>query len=198
MRRLFPFEYAKLDPNTLLTQANLLEIDRQLLELLNSQCFPCYGECQCLSYEVDGEDYSGIRELEIVTIGYDPYSYWERENCYDYVYDRVAMHLQEFPSWYMVLEVEEVVRCFDAHPIQRLPEVLAYVFGLTGNVWLDTLFGESGSEAVDLQNINDLTVSYQQAVAHSVTMQFFDAWFQDNFAVASRLIDKIIELVFEL
>ena len=195
MELLFPQEYAQLDPQTPLDKSNLLQIDRQFVSLLNQYCFPCYADCQ-IPTQYRGGNYYGIREIDLVTIGYDPYQYWKWETSWDYVYSYLANDCDLIPEWLDLDRVGESVREFRGHPLEFFPEVLAWTGRMTGNVWLDNPVSEGIVEAPSPGNIEYLKKEYIKAERIFDRLMVFNGWFRDNRAVAEELIDKILNRIY--
>ncbi len=196
---LFPEEYANLKPNLILNDDALQEIDVRSVELLNEHYFPCYDPNYDYITKTRERPYPGISKISIVPMGFNSYDYYyqdwggswyfvqmESNACFDYYgYDYNALSLFE----------QEVATFVDYHPIQILPEVIRYVWAMTGNIWLDS--HDEGDNEFDLieTEILYLEREYQEALAMMERLLFFENWFFDNYAVARRLINVIMEKV---
>lgn len=192
LKSLFPSEYARLSLKLVLKDDVLRYLDDKLIELLNQEYFPCFRYDLIESFS----PYQGLRCVAIESMGF---------NGYDYYY------YGEGASWYFIytcsyenfdyyddneanlLALENQVTNFpDYHPIRLLPAAVRYVWSITGNTWLDSHPSANNEFELSIESIEELKLSYEEALEMCEPLLFFDRWFTDNLAVAKLLIDKII------
>ena len=189
---LFPEEYAQLNPNLILNDDALQEIDMRLIELLNEHYFPCYDFCYDYQKKTRERPYLGLEKISIVTMGFNSYDYHYFNSGASWYYVQIVSEL--YFAYYdynltALSAVEDAVLEFHDRALEILPDVVKYVWANTGNLWLDS-HEEAEFDLIETEVLY-LKETYQEAAAIMERLIFFDNWFIDNNAVARSLIDPI-------
>lgn len=189
---LFPEEYTQLNPNLILNDDALQEIDMRLIELLNEHYFPCYDLSYDYQKKTRERPYLGLEKISIVPMGFNGYDYHYFNSDTSWYYVQTVSDLCfEYYGYNLAAlsAVEDAVLEFQSQALGILPDVVKYVWGATDNLWLDSHeepeFDLIETEVLYLKEI------YQEARAIIDRLIFFDNWFNDNNAVARSLIDSI-------
>jgi hypothetical protein len=192
---LFPEEYTQLSPNLILNDDALEIIDRRLIELLNEHCFPCFDPNYDYQLQKRERPYLGLEKIAIMP---DPYSDYD---CYYggvghswlYVHMTIDEYLGSLGYDESIVDYVErtVNNDFSGHPLSILPDVLRYVLAITGNLWLDTHFESDNEYELTKLEVITLEEHYREALGLMSQLEFFDRWFEDNRAIAQKVIDVI-------
>lgn len=196
---LFPEEYCQLGANLILNDDALEQIDIRLIDLLNEHCFPCYDCERDYSKKTRERPYTGLGKISICPSGFDSYDYYyygegvgwyfvrmTSDECFDYYgYDYNALSL-----------IERVISPLpDSHPLSILPDVVRYVWAMTGNMWLDSHTEGDNEYTLSETEVIMLEEEYRQASALLVRLHFFDDWFCANPAIAQPAIAQIFRQI---
>ena len=196
---LFPEEYCQLNANLILNDDALEQIDVQLIDLLNKHCFPCYDAERDYYKNSRERPYTGLGKISICPLGFDSYDYYyygegvgwyfvrmTSDECFDYYgYDYNALS-----------SIERVISPLpDSHPLNILPDVVRYVWAMTGNLWLDSHVEGDNEYTLSETEVIMLEEEYRQALALLVRLRFFDDWFCANPAIAQPAIEQIFRQI---
>jgi hypothetical protein len=199
LKSLFPQVYAQLNPNLILNDDALEEIDVKLIQLLNKDYFPCYDPYYDYINKTRERPYQGIEKLAIEPMGFNSYDYYYyydgagwyfvhllSNDCFDYYgYDYNALSFFERAVETLPLN----------HPLQVLPDVVRYVWAMTGNLWLDShIEGDNEFDLIEVEVLY-LEEEYKEAMVKLDRLLFFDRWFVDNYACAKVAINKIMQRI---
>jgi hypothetical protein len=66
-----------------------------------------------------------------------------------------------------------------------------YVLAITNNIWLDTHFESDNEYELTELEVITLEEHYREALGLMSQLELFDRWFEDNRAVAQKVIDVI-------
>jgi hypothetical protein len=194
-KSLFPQVYAQLNPNLILNDDALEEIDVKLIQLLNEDYFPCYDPYYDYINKTRKRPYQGIEKLAIEPMGFNSYDYYYdgagwyfvyllSNDCFDY-YDYDYNALSFFERAVETLPLN--------HPLQLLPDVVRYVWAMTGNLWLDShIEGDNEFDLIEVEVLY-LEEEYKEAMVKLDRLLFFDRWFVNNYACAKVAINKIMQ-----
>ena len=83
----------------------------------------------------------------------------------------------------------------DSYPLTILPDVVRYVWAMTGNLWLDSHIEGDNEYTLSETEVLKLEEEYQQALALTVRLRFFDDWFVANPAIAQPAIAKVFRQI---
>jgi hypothetical protein len=199
LKSLFPQVYAQLNPNLILNDDALEEIDVKLIQLLNEDYFPCYDPYYDYINKTRKRPYQGIEKLAIKPMGFNSYDYYYyydgagwyfvhllSNDCFDYYgYDYNTLSFFERAVETLPLN----------HPLQVLPDVVRYVWAMTGNLWLDShIEGDNEFDLIEVEVLY-LEEEYKEAMVKLDRLLFFDRWFADNYACAKVAIKKIMQRI---
>ena len=219
-KNLFPEEYCQLNANLILNDDALEQIDVRLIDLLNEHCFPCY-DCERDYYKNTRErPYTGLEKISICPSGFDSYDYHlgARSLASD---PRYALGVADAGShryyyygegvgWYFVRMTSD--ECFDyygydynalssiervisplpdSYPLSILPDVVRYVWAMTGNLWLDSHIEGDNEYTLSETEVIMLEEEYRQALSLLVRLRFFERWFCANPTIAQPAIEQI-------
>ena len=108
------------------------------------------------------------------------------DECFDYFgYDYNALSL-----------IERVISLLpDSHPLGILPDVVRYVWAMTGNLWLDSHTEGDNEYTLSETEVLKLEEEYRQALALLVRLRFFDNWFCANPTIAQPAIEQIFRQI---
>ena len=195
-KSLFNAEYALLNRDLILDDNALEKIDIRLIDLINEHYFPCYDPEYDYLNKSRSRPYTGLKTIGIEAMGFSAYDYDYNNGASLYF---ISIASDEYFSYYgyeynalSLLEME-MQALPHYHPLQILPDAIRYVWAMTGNVWLDTY--PDNEEVYDLTKaqILDLAADYKEAIAWIRRLQWFDCWFDNNFAIATTVVNKIVQ-----
>lgn len=197
---LFPEEYCQLNANLILNDDALKRIDVRLIDLLNEHCFPCYDTDYDYYQKTRARPYMGLAKISIWPLGFDPYAYHYYSNegagwyfvrmtsdeCFDYYgYDYRTLDLIE----------RAISPLPDTHPLRILPDVVRYVWAMTGNLWLDSHVEGDNEYTLSETEVLKLEEEYRQALTLLARLRFFDDWFIANPTIAQPAIEKVFRQI---
>lgn len=197
---LFPEEYCQLNSNLILNDDALEQIDVRLIDLLNEHCFPCYDTDYDYYKKTRERPYTGLEKISIWALGFDNYAYhyysgegagWyfvrmTSDECFNYYgYDYRTLDLIE----------RAISRLPDSHPLTILPDVVRYVWAMTGNLWLDSHIEGDSEYTLSETEVLKLEEEYRQALVLIVRLRFFDDWFFANPTIAQPAIERVFRQI---
>ena len=83
----------------------------------------------------------------------------------------------------------------DSHPLSTLPDVVRYVWAMTGNLWLDSHVEGDNEYVLSETEVLKLEEEYRQALVLIARLRFFDDWFVANPALAQPAIEQIFRQI---
>ncbi len=213
---LFPEEYCQLGANLILNDDALEQIDVRLIELLNEHCFPCYDANRDYHKKTREIPYTGLEKISICPLGFDSYDCLGAHSLASYADagSHRYYYSDEGASWYFVRMTSD--ECFDyygydynalslieratdllpdSHPLTILPDVVRYVWAMTGNLWLDSHVEGDNEYTLSETEVIMLEEEYRQALALLVRLRFFDNWFCANPTIAQPAIEQIFRQI---
>ena len=213
---LFPEEYCQLNANLILNDDALEQIDVRLIDLLNEHCFPCFDIDRDYSKKTRERPYRGLEKISICPSGFDSYDYYYLGARSLAPSDDAGSHRYygEGAGWYFVRMTSD--ECFDyygydyrtldlieraisllpdSYPLTVLPDVVRYVWAMTGNLWLDSHIEGDNEYTLSETEVLKLEEEYRQALALIVRLRFFDDWFVANSAIAQPAIAKVFHQI---
>lgn len=191
---LFPEAYCQLNSNLVLNDDALEQIDVRLIELLNEHCFPCYDIHRDYHKKTRERPYTGLEKISIWPLGFDSYDYYSGEGASWYFVRMTSDECFDYYGYdYRTLDlIEQVTSSLpDSHPLTILPDVVRYVWAMTGNLWLDSHVEGDNEYTLSETEVLKLEAEYRQALVLIVRLQFFDNWFIANPTIAQPTIDKV-------
>ncbi|MEM8831286.1 MAG: hypothetical protein AAGE96_18285 [Cyanobacteria bacterium P01_G01_bin.19] len=196
---LFPEEYCQLGANLILNDDALEQIDIRLIDLLNEHCFPCY-DCERDFVENTRErPYTGLGKISICPSGFDSYDYYYHGEGVGWYFVRMTSDecFDYFGYDYRTLDsIERVISLLpDSHPLSILPDVVRYVWAMTGNLWLDSHVEGDNEYTLSETEVIMLEEEYRQALVLLVRLRFFDNWFCANPTIAQPAIAQIFRQI---
>ena len=108
------------------------------------------------------------------------------DECFDYYgYDYNTLSL-----------IERVISLLpDSHPLSILPDVVRYVWAMTGNLWLDSHMEGDNEYTLSETEVLKLEEEYKEALSLLLRLRFFDEWFVANPAIAQPAIEQIFRQI---
>ena len=202
IKDLFPEEYCQLNANLILNDDALEQIDVRLIELLNEHCFPCYDIDRDYSKNTRERPYTGLAKILICPSGFDSYDYYyygegagwyfvrmTSDECFDYYgYDYRTLDLIE----------RAISPLADSHPLAILPDVVRYVWAMTGNLWLDSHVEGDNEYTLSETEVLKLEKEYRQALVLTARLRFYDDWFVANPALAQPAIQQVFRQITQI
>lgn len=201
-RVLFPEEYCRLDANLILNDDALEQIDTKLINLLNKYCFPCCDTCYNFYEKTRERPYLGLDQISIYPMSFDSYRfpdyYSDEGSSWYFVYVTSDKSFSYYGYDYSAINlIEQIIsRLPNSHPLTILPDVVRYVWAMTGNLWLDSHIEEEDNQYyLDEAEVLRLEKEYAQALVKLVELSFFDQWFTANYATAQPAIARVFSQI---
>ena len=108
------------------------------------------------------------------------------DECFDYCgYDYRTLDLIE----------RSISLLPDNYPLTILPNVVRYVWAMTGNLWLDSHIKGDNEYILSETEVLKLEEEYRQALVLIVRLRFFDDWFVANPTIAQPAIAKVFRQI---